>query len=181
MLTKAQLRAEIFALRETFDPAAGEALCHVALRDLEFSAGSTIAGVWPLAGEMDLRPLMRALHARGHRIVLPETTPRGEPLVFRVWTPESTMIREKFGTFRPDGPIARPDVVFVPLVAFDAAGNRLGYGGGYYDRTLDALVDCEPIGFAYAAQQVAHVPIELHDQPLPRILTEAGVIQTGPR
>jgi 5-formyltetrahydrofolate cyclo-ligase len=86
------------------------------------------------------------------------------------------MVRERFGTFRPDGPVGLPDFVFVPLLAFDAAGNRLGYGGGFYDRTLAALPGAEAIGFAYAAQQVAQVPAEAHDRALRRVVTEAGVV-----
>jgi 5-formyltetrahydrofolate cyclo-ligase len=173
---KAVLRAEALARRRGFDPGAGEALAAVVLRDVVFPPRAVVAGLWPLPGEMDLRPLLHVLQARGLSIVLPETPPRGRPLVFRRWTPGCAMLQERFGTLRPDGPEAVPDVVFVPLLAFDRRGYRLGYGGGYYDRTLQGLPGAEAIGFGYAAQMVERVPIEAHDVPLRRIATEAGII-----
>jgi len=173
---KAALRAQAVARRRHFDPHAGEMLAAVALAELDLPAGATVGGVWPLPGEMDLRPLLVALHAGGHPIVLPETPPRGRPLIFRQWRPGCAMIAERFGTFRPDGDIAEPDLIFVPLLAFDGRGYRLGYGGGYYDRTLQALPHARAIGFGYAAQRVEHVPNEAHDMRLPRIATELGIL-----
>jgi 5-formyltetrahydrofolate cyclo-ligase len=173
---KASLRAEALAWRRGFDPGAGEALASVVLRDVVLAPGAVVAGLWPLPGEMDLRPLLHALSARGFAIVLPETPPRGRPLVFRRWTPGCAMLPERFGTLRPDGPVSVPDVVFVPLLAFDGRGYRLGYGGGYYDRTLQGLPAAEAIGFGYAAQMVERVPNEAHDVPLRRIATETGII-----
>jgi 5-formyltetrahydrofolate cyclo-ligase len=149
------------------------------LRDLPIAPATTIAGIWPMPGEMDLRPLLHALHARGNPIVLPDTPPRGQPLVFRRWTPGTEMLPERFGTFRPDGPIAIPDIIFVPLLAFDRRGYRLGYGGGYYDRTLHALPNTTAIGFGYAAQQIADIPTEAHDIPLPTIVTERSIIHAS--
>jgi len=175
---KAALRAHALALRKHFDPQAGQALAAIFLSDLLIPDNITIAGVWPMPGEMDLRPLLQALHARGHRIVLPETPPRGHPLTFRLWSPDSKMLRERFGTYRPDGPIAAPDLLFVPLLAFDRRGYRLGYGGGYYDRTLSLLPEATAIGFGYAAQQVSAIPTEPHDVPLGKIATEVGIVHT---
>jgi 5-formyltetrahydrofolate cyclo-ligase len=174
---KAALRAQALARRATLDPQAGAALAEIVLREIEIAVGATIAGVWPLPGEIDLRPLLHAFHARGHEIVLPETPPRGQRLVFRRWSPGCAMIRERFGTYRPDGEIAEPDLIFVPLLAFDGDGNRLGYGGGFYDRTLQALPGRRAVGFAHAAQRVARVPVEAHDQPLSFIATEAGLLR----
>jgi 5-formyltetrahydrofolate cyclo-ligase len=173
---KAQLRAEMLERRQAFDPKAGHALASVIATELEVPVASRIGGVWPMAHEMDLRPAMTALCAAGHEIFLPETPKRGEPLIFRRWLPGCTMVRERFGTFRPDGPVGFPEIVFVPLLAFDAMGHRLGYGGGFYDRTLATLPGSEAIGFAYAAQQVESVPVEMHDVPLARIVTEAGLV-----
>jgi 5-formyltetrahydrofolate cyclo-ligase len=178
---KAALRVEMLARRATFDPNAGQALAAIALRELVLPAGAAVSGVWPLPGELDLRPLLHTLYARGHPILLPQTPRRGNPLIFRRWTPGAVMIAERFGTQRPDGPEAVPDVILVPLLAFDAAGNRLGYGGGYYDCTLAALPDREAIGFAHAAQQVDEVPTEPHDRPLQTILTDKGVCHVKPR
>jgi 5-formyltetrahydrofolate cyclo-ligase len=176
---KAALRAQALALRQNFDPEAGHALAAIVLRDLPIPHGATIAGIWPMQGEMDLRPLLRALHERGHAIVLPETPPRGQPLIFRRWTPTTSMLPERFGTHRPDGPVCIPELIFVPFLAFDGRGYRLGYGGGYYDRTLQALPGATAIGFGYAAQQVAHIPAEPHDIPLRQIATERGIIRAS--
>jgi 5-formyltetrahydrofolate cyclo-ligase len=164
------------AARAHFDPLAGEALAALVLRDLAFPIGAVVAGVWPMPGEMDLRPLLHALHARGHPIALPETPARGNPLLFRRWTPTSAMVRERFGTYRPDGDPIVPDILFVPLLAFDRRGFRLGYGGGFYDRTLAALPGRLAVGFGYAAQEVDRVPAEPHDIPLATIATEREII-----
>ena len=170
----------MLAIRPPADEAAAAALAHLAIQNLTFPG--TVAGVWPLAGEMDLRPLLRELHARGHRVVLPDTPPRGEILSFRVWTPGSVMLPGRFGTLWTDGEIAEPDMLFVPLLAFDRAGNRLGYGGGYYDRTLAALEGRQGIGFGYAAQEVESVPVGEHDRMLTAIVTEREfVVPTGRR
>ncbi len=177
---KAQLRANMLARRAAFDPEAGAALAAVIAAELIFPPGALIGGVWPLPNEMDLRPALTALCAAGHEIYLPETPKLGNALIFRRWSPGCAMVRERFGTYRPDGPVGFPDFVFVPLLAFDTAGNRLGYGGGYYDRTLASLPASEAIGFAYAAQCVAQVPAEAHDRPLRRVVTETGVITCGP-
>ncbi len=139
-----------------------------------------VAGVWPLGDEIDLRPLLHALHERGIGIALPETTPRGNPLIFRHWQPDSVMLPERFGTFRPDGPAVRPDLFLVPLLAFDRAGRRLGYGGGYYDRTLPLYPGRPAWGYAYAAQEVANLPAEPHDHALDAIITEAEIIRPPP-
>jgi 5-formyltetrahydrofolate cyclo-ligase len=119
---------------------------------------------------------MERLHASGFRIVLPETPPRGAPLAFRLWHPGCPMLPGRFGTVHPDGPEAVPDVIFVPLLAFDRNGNRLGYGGGYYDRTLAALPCSQAIGFGFAAQEVARVPVDRHDRRLDRVVTEREVL-----
>lgn len=126
-------------------------------------------------GEIDIRPLLKQLHARGHPICLPETPPRGKPLIFRQWRPGSRMISERFGTLRPVGAVLVPDVLLVPLLAFDRHGHRLGYGGGYYDRTLALLPRVRTIGCAFAAQELDAVPVGEYDAPLDAVATEAGV------
>jgi 5-formyltetrahydrofolate cyclo-ligase len=129
--------------------------------------------------EIDIRPLLEALHARGHKVALPETPPRGNPLIFRLWTPGMDMVPERFGTARPSGEIVRPGWLFVPLLAFDRAGRRLGYGGGYYDRTLPTLPGATAIGCAYACQEVDAVPAAEYDARLQAVATERGVIPCG--
>lgn len=135
-----------------------------------------IGCVWPLPGEADLRALCHLLFNAGRHVLLPETTPKGEPLLFRRWKPDCEMVAGRFGTHHPDGDYDRPDLVLVPLLAFDRTFNRLGYGGGYYDRTLDAL-KCRAFGFALSWQEVASVPVGAHDEPLDRIVTEREIIR----
>ncbi len=171
-LQKAALRRRMLAVRASQDPTAGATLADNVLRDLSLEPGSAIAGVWPFGDEIDLRPLWHALHERGHTILLPETTPRGEILIFRVWHPGCPMRAERFGTQCPEGPAGTPALIFVPLLAFDRAGHRLGYGGGYYDRTLAAHPGVPALGFGYAAQEVPAVPAEPHDRKLDAIYTE---------
>ncbi|MCA3361379.1 MAG: 5-formyltetrahydrofolate cyclo-ligase [Roseomonas sp.] len=142
--------------------------------------GAIIAGYWPLVGEMDPRPLMLALASRGHALALPITPPRGQPLAFRAWAPGAALSPGPMGTSEPvGGDELRPDILLVPLLAFDRAGRRLGYGGGYYDRTLAALPGAKAIGIAYAGQEMPEVPAGPQDFRLPLIATEAGVIVCG--
>lgn len=140
-------------------------------------AGQVLSGYWPMRSEIDPRP---ALVAHRGPVCLPVTPPRGQPLVFRRWTPGAALVPGAFGTLVPEGPEVVPQVLVVPLLAFDRRGYRLGYGGGYYDRTLAALRaagPCTAIGYAFAAQEVAEVPTEPTDARLDLIVTEAGVIR----
>ncbi|MBO1324911.1 5-formyltetrahydrofolate cyclo-ligase [Acetobacter sp. TBRC 12305] len=131
-----------------------------------------VACVWPLPHELDLTPLCHWLDRQGATVLLPDTPPRGNPLVFRQWRPDCTMLAGRFRTLVPDGPVMQPDMVLVPLLGFDRAGNRLGYGGGYYDRTLAAMPHVGRIGYAPSTQEVAALPAGPHDQPLPCIVTD---------
>lgn len=142
--------------------------------------GAIIAGYWPMGEEMDPRPLMLALAARGHALALPITPPRCQPLAFRAWAPGAALRAGPMGTSEPvAGAELRPDILLVPLLAFDRAGRRLGYGGGFYDRTLAALPGAKAIGIAYAGQEMPEVPAGPQDFRLPLIATEAGVILCG--
>ena len=142
--------------------------------------GAIIAGYWPMGDEMDPRPLMLALASRGHALALPVTPPRGQPLAFHAWAPGAALRPGPMGTSEPvAGEELRPDVVLVPLLAFDRAGQRLGYGGGYYDRTLAALPGAKAIGIAYAGQEMPEVPAGPQDIRLSLIATEGGVIICG--
>ena len=175
MTDKQAARMRAIAARPPPSAAASEALTRVALGGLTFEG--TIAGVWPLPGEIDIRPLLLALHSRGHRIVLPYTPPLGERLSFHVWAPGAPMLAGRFGTMHPAGEAAEPDMLLVPLLAFDGAGNRLGYGGGYYDRTLAALPGRLAVGFGYACQEIEAVPAEAHDRALDAVVTEQRVVR----
>lgn len=151
-----------------------------ALREaVEIPSGAALSAYWPLDGELDPRPLIEHFAAAGHAIGLPVVIGRGQPLLFRRWKPGMTLVPGNFRVLTPppDSPEVTPAAVLAPLLAFDAAGYRLGYGGGFYDRTLAGLRargHVLAIGVAYAAQEVAAVPREATDQPLDWIVTEKG-------
>ncbi len=170
------MRAEALRRRRGA-PDVGAALAANVIASGLVAAGQAVGGFWPLPGEIDLVPLLHALHAAGHAVLLPETPPRGHPLQFRRWSPGAAMVPERFGTQRPDGPLAVPDALLVPLLAFDARCNRLGYGGGFYDRTIASLPGILTIGCAFALQQVDEVPVLPHDVALDAVVTEQGVVR----
>jgi len=138
-------------------------------------AGRVLAGYMPMRTEIDPLP---AMTAHDGPVCVPVITGKGQPLRFREWTPGCALIAGDFGALIPaDGAWLEPEVLIVPLLSFDLRGFRLGYGGGFYDRTLEGLRSRHPIqavGFAFAAQQVPHVPIDATDQQLDAIMTEAG-------
>jgi 5-formyltetrahydrofolate cyclo-ligase len=142
--------------------------------------GQVVAGFWPIGGEIDIRPLLLGLAGRGHVIALPDMPRRGERLTFHRWRQGDRLIPERFGTFRPQDDPVVPDYLLVPLLGFDRAGWRIGYGGGFYDRTLEALPGRRTVGCAFAAQEVAEVPVEAHDRRLDAIATEQEVILIRP-
>jgi 5-formyltetrahydrofolate cyclo-ligase len=138
-----------------------------------------VSGFRPFADEVDVLPLMARLAGTGWRTALPVVVGRDKPLVFRAWAPgEPTVAGAWSIQVPPDSePEVEPDVLLVPMLAFDGAGFRLGYGGGFYDRTLSRLRAVKPViavGVAFAAQEMAQVPREAHDEPLDWILTEHG-------
>ncbi len=175
---KTEARARAKLVRAGCDPALGAQLAKHVLEDCPPARAAVVAGYWPMGDEIDIRPLLYALAEQGFVICLPETPPRGQVLVFRRWVPGARLIAGRFGTFHPEGEVLTPDFVLVPLLAFDARGNRLGYGGGYYDRTLAALPGAFRLGCAFAAQQVAAVPVAAVDLPLHAVATEVAVTKT---
>ncbi len=173
---KRAARQRARAARRGWDPALGEALGDTLLAAVTLPAGAVVAGFLPLEGEIDLRPLLGRLREAGHPIALPQTPAPGNPLIFRQWLPHSVLRPERFGTLVPDGPVVVPDVLLVPLLGFDRRGWRLGYGGGYYDRTLAALPQALAIGCGFAVQELDEVPVGPYDARLPLIATEQEVI-----
>jgi 5-formyltetrahydrofolate cyclo-ligase len=147
------------------------------LAAVTLAPGLVVSGYWPQPEELDCRPLLLALHRAGHPVGLPVIARRGEPLAFRLWQPERPLIAGTYGIAVPpdDAPVVVPALVLAPLLAFDAAGYRLGYGGGFYDRTLEKLAaggNVVAVGVAYAAQEVPAVPRGPHDRRLDWIITE---------
>lgn len=142
---------------------------------------AAVSGYLPIRSEIDPVPLLSYLHDRGHQICVPVIEAAATPLRFRAWSPDAVLIEGDYGAAIPaTGDWIEPDVLLVPLLSFDRRGFRLGYGGGFYDRTLQALRSVKTvkaIGLAYAAQEVATVPIEATDQRLDAILTEQGLVE----
>jgi 5-formyltetrahydrofolate cyclo-ligase len=175
---KAEARGVALARRAAMDPSVGATLSAIVLEHMPPPSGVVVSGFWPMGQEIDIRPLLHALHERGHPVALPVTPKRGQPLQFRRWRPGDELARGPLGTRQP-GPEAEamvPEWLLVPLLAFDRAGRRLGYGGGYYDRTLAALPGVTAIGCAYAAQELDEVPTGPDDARLTAIATEAELI-----
>ncbi|MEC7398378.1 MAG: 5-formyltetrahydrofolate cyclo-ligase, partial [Pseudomonadota bacterium] len=143
-----------------------------------------VSGFVPIRTEIDPKPLLAWLRATGRKSVLPIVGARDAPLVFRVWTPGDEMDTGPYGIEEPKASADRmnPVVLLVPMLAFDRFGFRLGYGGGYYDRTLAALRaqgKITAVGIAYSAQEVDAVPVGEYDQPLDWIVTEREAIEIG--
>jgi 5-formyltetrahydrofolate cyclo-ligase len=143
---------------------------------------AVVAGYNPINDEADVVPLMTALGRRGHPLCLPAVVTRDAPLAFRAWSPGAALVPGPMGILEPPAAAAvlRPEVVLVPLLAFDGSGHRLGYGGGYYDRTLAALRAggrVLVVGVAYSAQEVDSLPGTEHDQRLDAVLTELGIVR----
>jgi 5-formyltetrahydrofolate cyclo-ligase len=143
-----------------------------------------VSAYWPLPDEMDTRALIGRLQDLGYTCCLPVVAQPNAPLVFRRWRRDEPMEDGLFDTRHPaaDAPELTPDVLLVPMLAFDADGYRLGYGGGYYDRTLAGLrsrATPVAVGIAYAGQRVDRVPRDELDEPLDWVVTESGVIEIG--
>ena len=146
--------------------------------------GAVVSAFWPLDGEIDTRPLMTRLHEKGCKMALPVMQGPEKPLLFRSWQPGDELRAAAFDTREPsdDEPLREPSVVLVPMLAFDRSGFRLGYGGGFYDRTLAQFRerrDILAIGVAFAGQEVDAVPRGPFDQRLDWVVTEQETITTG--
>ena len=178
---KQSLRTRARRVRDDCDPEVTGRLTEHVLKFMRDRPGVIVGAYWPIGSEVDVKPLLFALHRRRHTIALPVTPAKGEPLSFRRWRPGTELIKEKYGTWRPEGPEAVPEHLLVPLLAFDARGRRLGYGAGYYDTTLAALPGVFALGIAYAAQEVDEVPSGPHDRTLDAIATENGIMTARTR
>jgi 5-formyltetrahydrofolate cyclo-ligase len=145
--------------------------------DLGVAPGATVSFYWPMGDEADPRALAARLAARGHALALPVVVKKGAPLVFRLWREGDPLLVHAFGMHEPapTAPEVAPNVLLVPLLAFDVRGHRLGYGGGFYDRTLASLAAKRAIGVAYAGQEMGTLPTHERDHPLDMVVTELGV------
>ena len=141
-----------------------------------------VSAYWPMKTELDLRPLMSSLYNRGLTVALPVVAGKDEPLIFRRWEPAARLVEGPYGTEQPDEKYETvvPDVLILPLLAFDRRGGRLGYGGGFYDRTVAALRqkgNPVVIGAAFSDQEIDRVPLEETDEKLDFVLTEKEIIK----
>jgi 5-formyltetrahydrofolate cyclo-ligase len=154
---------------------------HLEQADILPVAGVIVAGYLPLGSEISPEPLMALLHDRGCSLALPVVVGRHQPMVFRLWqvgiAAEYPLERGAHGTRHPapGAPEVQPDIILVPMVACDLHGRRMGYGGGYYDRTLPRFPQARCIGLAYEGQVYDEIPHDPHDSALACIATEARV------
>ena len=180
---KARLRAEAIARRDALPAdvrhAASRKIAEIGLGFLGSQAAAAVSGFMAIGAELDPAVLLEVLHLYGHPLALPAIQPKGQPLRFRSWAPGEPLVTRLWGIREPnpEAPEIEPDILLVPLLAFDAAGHRLGYGAGYYDRTLKRLRGMKPIvavGIAYDEQEVASVPHHAGDERLDWALTPSG-------
>ncbi len=178
--SKAELRTSALARRDALDiegrSAAAQAIAARGL-PLEVRPGAVVAGYWPIRSEIDPTPLLKNLAARGVGLALPAVTARGRSLIFRAWTPGAHLLLGPLGILEPSPAAAElvPDVLLVPLAAFDRSGHRIGYGAGHYDTTLAHLRKVKAviaIGLGFAVQEIKAVPMQPHDVALDYVLTE---------
>ncbi|QJE73346.1 5-formyltetrahydrofolate cyclo-ligase [Aerophototrophica crusticola] len=183
---KRAARAAARAVRSGIDPnGAGEAVAKLVLESFadRLAPELIVSAYWPRGDELDTRPILRALAARGIRTCLPVVAGRGWPLLFKLWRDGHPLVPGGFGVMEPmaEAPVVRPDLLLVPLLAWDRQGYRLGYGAGYYDRTLEALrLEGPPVvaaGIGYAAQELPAVPRDGYDQRLDWIVTEQAAVR----
>ncbi len=180
---KAALRQKAIKLREQafarHSSQASEALARHGIGFANPPAGAAVSGFLAIRDEIDPQPLMLRLYEDGHRLALPVMRKVGLPLVMRKWAPGDALNEVKWGIREPGAaaPEVEPDILLVPLLAFDDTGQRIGYGRGFYDRTISALrgkKSITTIGIAFDEQRVESVPCDDKDEPLDWILTPSG-------
>ncbi len=183
---KKRLRAEMTEARRLAAADSGRAARAVRDRFLarfgERVAGAGVSAYWPIGDELDPRPLLHALARRGAICALPAVVGPGRPLAFRRWRPGDALVEAKFGLSEPPGsaPPVVPEIVLAPLLAVDRAGRRLGYGGGYYDRTIAALErrgEVVAVGIGYDVQIRSCVPAGAGDRRVDWVVTEKRILE----
>ena len=185
VLDKKTIRAAALALRDaTSDEdvvALMRRLSELGPKLAQAHDAKVVSAFASIGREPAIAPMMASLNGLGFTVVLPVTGKIGTPLMFRRWTPEVHLVAGRMGIMEPppQAEVLEPDLLFVPLAAFDRRGHRIGYGAGFYDRTLARLRAAKPIvaiGVAYACQEVLFIPNGEHDQPLDMVLTEKELI-----
>ena len=182
---KSTLRAAPLAKRDAMPAAERQAAAEaLAARGLPIAVtpGAIVSGFMPMKTEINPLPLLRKLAGEGAKLALPCIDGRGKPLIMRAYQFGDAFKSGQWGIREPmpDAPEVKPDILLVPLVCFDRSGQRIGYGAGYYDRTLAALRALKPvtaIGIAFAMQEIAQVPATEHDQRLDFVLTEKEILR----
>jgi len=181
---KPALRQAALARRDAL-PASerAQAAAHIGARPFPIAVpvNAVVSGFWPMRSEIDPVPLMRQLAARGAKLALPLVQGRGSPLAFRAYAFGDPLRSGTWGIQEPlsEAALVTPDLLIVPLAAFDRGGHRIGYGAGYYDLTLRQLRAQKSIvaaGLGFAVQEIAAVPATLHDERLDLVLTERELI-----
>ena len=182
--SKEALRTAALALRDALSPAERQAAAEViAARPfpVAIKPGLIVSGFMPMKSEINPLPLLRKLADAGASLALPAIAGRGHPLIMRAWAFGDPFKAGQWGIREPlaEAPEVHPDILFVPLACFDRAGQRIGYGAGYYDMTIHALRARKPvtaIGIGFAAQEIPSVPATTRDERLDLVLTEREVI-----
>lgn len=179
---KAALRLKAHAARaailNSLRPAAAQAAAAHFFNAVPLKTTDIVAGYWRIKDEMDCQPILIRLMDSLQPVCLPVVLGDDLPLELRLWEQGTPLYEAGFGTLAPSelAPQVEPDVILMPLLGFDSRGTRLGYGGGYYDRTLEKLRKRPRlVGLAFAAQELEIVPREAHDMPLDMVITEQGV------
>jgi len=181
---KSILRKDLLMRRDAIPAAeraqAAEAIAARAF-PLAIKPGVIVSGFMPLKTEINPLPLMRKLAAAGAQLALPCIAGRGKPLIMRAFAFGDELASGQWGIRepKPDAPEAAPDIMLVPLLAFDRVGHRIGYGAGYYDMTIAKLRAVKPViaaGIAFAAQEIGEVPVTPRDARLDLVLTEREMI-----
>ncbi len=179
---KATLRAEAHekrgALSSSFRKEASLAAAETFIAAVPVPFEQTISIYWAIRDELDCKPLLSHFMDDGHKVCLPVVMGRGQPLEMRLWSPTDPLVPNGFNTLAPPETAQKviPDIVVTPLLGFDKTGTRLGYGGGYYDRSLASWPQ-KPllVGYAFGVQEFDHLPRDTHDVPLDMVVTENGV------
>jgi 5-formyltetrahydrofolate cyclo-ligase len=179
---RARIKAWRAGLAAEVAARAADAVAAQGLDFLQMRGGDIVSGFASLPDEFRIWPLLRRLNRDGQRLALPVMQGKMKPLLFRAWTPGDALDRRVWGIGepKPDKPVLEPDILLVPLLAFDRRGWRLGYGGGFYDRTLTALRARKPIvavGLAYDEQLIDAVPHLDYDQRLDWVLRPSGPLR----